>query len=313
MGLYDAQKHPFHKLLTTWSNSKVNEHFQRAPKSIPCHVTKVDKDFVEVQFETHDNTLTPPTVKLPQSFSPYGRHPTQVGDKGYAVPSDYHLGGVSGWPGGGTNYYPRGNLSPLSFQPVSHVDNPKRDYDKHTIVGGPNGIHLVQSNPPKQDQSQQQQQQTGTQQAQISIATRMRSNMRRVRTSRMVPGVGFYVMVPTPQAGGSTGAGGAPGGAPGQPGGNTLPAVPDPQADINQPDKASLIIDQNAKHTLDGTNKHRLTIDHQNNRMTAEVPADGAHYVWLGGPGTQPSKYAPVMTSRGPSVNVMAKISFGDG
>ena len=52
-------------------------------------------------------------------FSPYGRDPTQVGDKGYASPSDYYIGGINGLGGGSSNLNPRGNLTPLVFHPIS--------------------------------------------------------------------------------------------------------------------------------------------------------------------------------------------------
>jgi hypothetical protein len=128
MGRYDSHKNPFQRNIDVWVDKKINDQLQRISKPIPCHVTAVDKDFVTVAFETHDNTFTPPTVKIPQSMSPYARDPTQVGDKGYAVPS---------------NYYPRGNLTPLSFQPISHTDTESRDYDQYTVTGGPNGVMIT--------------------------------------------------------------------------------------------------------------------------------------------------------------------------
>jgi hypothetical protein len=64
---------------------------------------------------------------------------------GYAVPSDYYLGSVSGDAGGDTNFYPRGNLTTLSFQPISRKANPSRDYDQYTVTGGKNGVKIIQN------------------------------------------------------------------------------------------------------------------------------------------------------------------------
>src|SRR5215469_5742806 len=160
MGRYDAQKFIFQPRMGMWAGRKINDHLEQQPKSIPCHVVKVDKDFVYVQFETQNNIFTMPTVKIPQSMTPFQRDATQVGDKGYAVPGHYYLGGVSGMAGGNTNFYPRANLTPLSFQPVSHTNNVKRDVDQLTHMGGPNGWIVWPY--VKQQQQQTPQGQTGT-------------------------------------------------------------------------------------------------------------------------------------------------------
>src|SRR5215469_5314543 len=124
MGRYDSLKHPFHARMADWAAKKAQDVNEQQPKSIPCHVTKVDKDFIYVAFETANQIFTPPIVKIPQSWSQYSREPTQKGDKGYAVPGHYYLGGVTGDAGGNTDYYPRGNLTTLSFNGVSHKENP---------------------------------------------------------------------------------------------------------------------------------------------------------------------------------------------
>jgi hypothetical protein len=117
----------------------VNNARELEPKSIPCHVQKVEKDFVHVAFDTSNSIFTPPVMKMTQSFSRFGREPTQVGDRALAVPGDYYLGGNTAYSGGRTNFYPRGNLSSLSFQPMANMKAPQRDYDQHHETGGPNG------------------------------------------------------------------------------------------------------------------------------------------------------------------------------
>jgi len=139
MGRYDSHINPLQNRLTEWLNRRVNDHREREPKSIPAHVQKMEKDFMHMAFETKNSIFTPPVMKMPQSFSRFGREPTQNKDMGLAVPGDYYMGGVSAFSGGATNFYPRGNLSTLTFQPVSNLEAPKRDYDQHWETGGPNG------------------------------------------------------------------------------------------------------------------------------------------------------------------------------
>jgi hypothetical protein len=139
MGRYDSHKNPLQYTLNRWAGRRVNNSREQEPKSIPCHVTKVEKDFVHVAFDTANSIFTPPVMKMTQSFSRFGREPTQVGDRALAVPGDYYLGGNTGYSGGRTNFYPRGNLSSLSFQPMANLKAPQRDYDQHHETGGPNG------------------------------------------------------------------------------------------------------------------------------------------------------------------------------
>jgi hypothetical protein len=148
----NALKTPLFQSLVNVSDRRANNFQQTAAQSIPCHVTKIDKDFTTVAFEPQNSIWTLPTIKLPQSFSRYVREPTQVGDQGYAVPSNYNTETLTGLGGSYTNFYPKGNLTPLSFQPFSRTSNEDRDYDQLTLTGGPNGIKIIQSSQkPKED------------------------------------------------------------------------------------------------------------------------------------------------------------------
>jgi hypothetical protein len=215
------------------------------------------------------------------------------------VPSDYYLGGISGWGGGNTDYYPRGNLSTLSFQPISQTDNPTRDYDQHTIVGGPNGIILVQNGPAPQ---QQQQQSPPSSSSGTAATLAAPAAVRRVRMNRMVPGVGFYVDLPIPQVTATNGSTSSNGGGIDSP----LPPVQPPSQSLDTVNKTTMQIDKNGKGALDGTNKYRATVDYQNKKTTVEAPTSGK--VYTGGDGVE-GGYSPVMTQAGPSVNVYARIS----
>lgn len=154
MGRYDSHKNPFQYRMNAWSNRQINSSREQEPKSMPCHVTKVEKDFVHVAFETKNSIFTPPVMKMTQAFSRYGREPTQKGDKGMAVPGDYYMGGITQFAGGNTSFYPRSNLSSLSFNPSSNLKAPKRDYDQHHETGGPKGWKVK-----VMDRRQEQQQQ----------------------------------------------------------------------------------------------------------------------------------------------------------
>jgi hypothetical protein len=141
----NALKTPFNLSLITAADRRADNFRQSQAKSIPVKVTKVDKDFVTVSFEPQNGIWTLPQMKMTQSFSRYGREPTQVGDMGYAVPSEYNTQTLSGLGGSYTNFFPKGNLSPLSFQPFSKAQNETRDYDQYTMTGGPNGVKIIQS------------------------------------------------------------------------------------------------------------------------------------------------------------------------
>lgn len=141
----NALKTPFALSLITAADRRADNFRQSAAKSMPVKVTKVDKDFVTVSFEPQNGIWSLPQMKLPQSFSRYGREPTQVGDMGYAVPADYNTQTLTGLGGSYTNFYPKGNLTPLSFQPFSKTQDETRDYDQYTMTGGPKGVKIIQS------------------------------------------------------------------------------------------------------------------------------------------------------------------------
>jgi hypothetical protein len=295
MPRYDNQKNNFGQRLHDFVSKEINAHLQQQPKSIPCHVTAVDKDFVTVAFETHDQNLTPPTVKIPQSFSPYARDPTQVGDKGYAVPSDYYLGGISGDAGGVTNYYPRGNLSPLSFQHISQTTNAERDYNQYTMIGGPNGIVLIQNQdkPKNSSSSSSSQSQQGT----TSLMMRQ-AGSRPVRLKRSVPGQGFYVHLAMPPQATQMDAS-AP--SPGNPGGGGTQG-----GRYTTTNKSMFTINgQGGIISQDGSGQYRSTTDAPNSKSTIEAPLSGKVYV--GGDGIH-GIYAQIMTTAGPCVHSLGRI-----
>src|SRR6516225_1447265 len=321
MGRYDSHKHPFQYRMNQWSAKRINDGIEREAKSIPCHVTKVDKDFIYVAFETQNGIFTPPTVKIPKSNSQYAREPTQVGDKGYAVPGNYYLGGVTGDAGGNTDFYPRGNLTTLSFNGVSHKQNPQRDYDQLTHMGGPNGWIAGPFQKQQQDQqdqqNQQQQQQQVTAQALRTTTSFRTQQVRQYKDATRIgtlagpispPGMGIGgggilggIIGMIPGAGAITGALGGLTGALGGLGGQ------------QQQDQTNFSFDKNGKSVMQSKDdKHMVVTDQQN--KTTYMKADGTIYhdpgsgkVYLGGDGKK-GTYALVATVKGPSINVLARI-----
>src|SRR5215831_194324 len=129
MGRYDAQKNPIAKSLISMAQKRITESVEQMAKSIPASIKQIEKDFVHVNFDTKNSIFTPPVMKMTQSFSRFGREPTQGKDMGVAVPGHYYLGGNTAFAGGKASYYPRGNLSTLTWQPMANLNAPKRDYD----------------------------------------------------------------------------------------------------------------------------------------------------------------------------------------
>lgn len=150
----NALKTPLISTIANHTAKRANDFAHVQPKGVPCTVTKVEKDIITVKFDGANGVWNMPQMKMSQAFSPYGRDPTQVGDKGYASPADYYMGGNTGLGGGSTNFTPRGNLTPLVFHPASKTNSEERDYDQYTGAGGPNGVKWVQTaKQPKNDQT----------------------------------------------------------------------------------------------------------------------------------------------------------------
>jgi hypothetical protein len=287
MGRYDSIKHPIQYRMNQWHAKKANDHQEKQAKSMPCHVTKVDKDFIYVAFETANNIFTMPTVKIPQSWSQFSREPTQKGDKGYAVPGNYYLGGVTGDSGGNTDFYPRGNLTTLSFNGVSHKENPSRDYDQHTHMGGPNG--WIVGPYQKQQQSQQQQQQQN--QAQTSMALSMRTMAFRTQQTKFRKQLNLPSLFDATTSGSSSTSG----------------SSTDQQGQQQNSDKTNFSFDKDGKAVVQSKDDdHIITVDQKNKKITVKVPTD--HMIYIGGDGTQ-GQYDKLMTKSGPVINAKGRIS----
>jgi hypothetical protein len=295
MGRYDSHKHPFTYKLNQWSRNRTNNESESKPKSMPCHVVKVEKDFIHIAFETANGIFTPPVVKIPQAMSQYGREPTQVGDKGHAVPGSYYLGGVTGDAGGNTDFYPRSNLTPLSFNGVSHTQNPGRDYDQLTHMGGPTGWITRAFEQQQQDQGSQGSQGGQGGQGGQSPAVASANFVRNIPRTRMMNIQRRMHGIPqvAPQAAGN--GGGSSGGS-GQ----------SSQSQNNGPTGTNFNFDKNNLCTMQSKDSdHNITVDSQSKKVTLNLPV--GEWGYAGGDG-QKGKYARIMTESGPSVNFKARI-----
>lgn len=294
---YDSLYHPLQWNLNNWSANKTNDLQESQAKAIPCHVVQVEKDFVHVAFETVNNIFTMPVVKMTQGFSRFGREPTQVGDKGYAVPNDYYMGGQTAYSGGKTSFYPRANLSSLSFQPVANLNAPTRDYDQHHETGGPNGwiVRTMEPQQVGQGPGQSPVQDTGT--GGSGTAPALSRAQLRVMQQRHFAHVSKFsratrAAIPTPRD--VTG---------------TTPATGSSSNGSSQQqnnDQTQFQFDKNGLCTIQSKDtKHLITVDQQNQKITIQIPK--GEYIYVGGDGKE-GKYSDLVTVDGPVINAKGRI-----
>ena len=119
--------------------NRAQQAIQNLGRALPCRVVAVNGAIVTVAFEVNAAPLTLKNITIPKAESPWVRDPTQVGDKGWTVPADAYLSGVSGLGGGVANLTRPGNFSALVFVPVSNKNSPPIDPNAAQIQG-PNGV-----------------------------------------------------------------------------------------------------------------------------------------------------------------------------
>jgi hypothetical protein len=208
-----------------------------------------------------------------------------VGDKGYAVPGNYYLGGVTGDAGGNTDFYPRGNLTTLSFNGVSHTQNPSRDYDQLTHMGGPNGWIVGPYQKQQQDQQTQQQQQSQQQTAMMAFRTTSTFRARQTALRQQAIGVGTLDATTS---------------------GTSSSSSSQQNGQQQQQDPTQFSFDKDGKcQIVSKDNNHVITVDQKNGKITLNVPAN--HKVYVGGDGSS-GQYAPLVTVKGPVINALGRI-----
>lgn len=318
MGRYDSHKNPFSYVLNSWSHRQTTNSREREPKSMPCHVQKTEKDFLHIAFETKNSIFTPPVMKMPQSFSRFGREPTQQKDMGLAVPGDYYNGGVTGFSGGGTNFYPRGNLSSLTFQPMSNLKSPKRDYDQHHETGGPKGWKVRTMEKQQQQQSSQGSQGGGSGGSGGSGTSA--ASLAKIRANARVMGVRhyFHPSVNAFAANGSSGTGSSGGSSDGQ-------SQQQKDADEQEKSKTEFSFDKDGKCMMKSVDDdYYHFIDQKNKKIEMQSAGDmklqlksGGKKIALnsedvntytGGDPDKGHKFAKVLTTSGPAKNVYGRI-----
>lgn len=141
----NAQKTPITKSLNTFAMQKAQSALQLTGKALPCSVVKAVGAIITVKFEVTDPVFKLPNVPMPLFGPEYIRYPIQVGDKGFAVPADTYLGGMSGLGGGTADLTQRGNLATLAFLPIGNKNWTTVDPNAVTIYG-PNGVVMRDTN-----------------------------------------------------------------------------------------------------------------------------------------------------------------------
>jgi hypothetical protein len=324
----------FQSMMSQWARNKVTAFIEREAKSMPAHVTEVAKDFIKVAFETQNGIFAMPIVKMAQQFSQFSREPTQMGNKGYAVPGNYYMGGVTGDSGGNTSFYPRGNLATLAFNPVSHTQNRERDYDQLTHMGGPNGWNIGAFTKQAGDNDGSQNQGNTSQVAAASVPpaaytasgrglsipapislcpttklaaipqnvqVQKHDRARRMNIERTIMAKSRGVSIkslstPIIMPRDSSGGGSSSGNGSGS-----------GQQQSQQPsDKTTYNFDKNGTCTVQSKDTdHNVTVDGQGKKITLNLPV--GEWGYAGGDGSKGS-YARIMTEKGPSVNFKARI-----
>lgn len=141
----DPQKTPPVQTLNSFAAQKIQDAIQQLGQALPCHVTAINGQIVTVAFDVQSADpafqATLPTVSLPIATSLYDWIPIQKGDKGYTVPADVNLGGVSGLGGGTATFTQPGNLTALVHTPVSNASWSVPNVNQR-VVQGPEGVLL---------------------------------------------------------------------------------------------------------------------------------------------------------------------------
>lgn len=141
----NAQKTPLVETLNRFVDRKGALAEQMLGKAIPASVISLDptNTIATVRFEIQSDVLTTlPEVTCPVFGPQYVRYPLKAGDKGYVLPSDYYMGGVSGLGGGTAVFERQGNLSNLVFFPVGNKEFEPTDDAEAYVAYGPNGVVL---------------------------------------------------------------------------------------------------------------------------------------------------------------------------
>src|SRR6185312_296271 len=140
----EALKTPFIYALNRHTQARAHAVQALLGKALPCTVVSVQPGpVVTVKFDVN-SYFTIPQITMPVSTPEYFRMPIQVGDRGLAVPGTVAVAQASGFTSATPNLGVTGNLSTLTFQPISSKKFFAVDPNAATLYG-PNGVVLEDS------------------------------------------------------------------------------------------------------------------------------------------------------------------------
>ena len=136
----NVQKTPLARTLNQFTERKVRGIMALTGQSLPASVVAVvSSGIVTIKFELQNIPYTLPNLTCPLFGPEYIRYPIQKGCKGFVVPADAYLGGVSGLGGGTADLKQRGNLSSLVFFPIGNKGWSTTDDPNAVVIYGPDG------------------------------------------------------------------------------------------------------------------------------------------------------------------------------
>ncbi|QRN55260.1 phage baseplate assembly protein [Dyella caseinilytica] len=123
------------------ATNRARNEIQSTGRCLPCSVVGVNGALVTVKFEVNSKPWTLPQITIPIAESQWIRAPIQIGDKGITIPADVLIGNISGLGVGVPTMARPGNLSALSFLPISSKNFSPVNTNA-AFVSGPQGVVL---------------------------------------------------------------------------------------------------------------------------------------------------------------------------
>jgi len=137
---------PLGQSLNDLSRQRALDAIQLLGKALPASIVAVNKAgaIVTVKFELGAIPFTLPRVKVPVLTSEYIRAPLPVGCRGFVIPADAYLGGMSGLGGGTADLTQQSNLGALVFAPIGNLGF--QDVGPNVVtLYGPGGVTIRDS------------------------------------------------------------------------------------------------------------------------------------------------------------------------
>jgi len=137
----NVQKTPIARTLNQFTERKAKGIIALTGQSLPASVVSVvSSGIVNIKFELTNIPYTLPNLTCPLFGPEFIRYPIQPGCKGFVVPADAYLGGVSGLGGGTADLAQRANLTSLVFFQIGNKNWSPADDPNKTVIYGPDGV-----------------------------------------------------------------------------------------------------------------------------------------------------------------------------